>query len=295
MSNNDIQNLQKPLQAQEEDTIDIKMLIIKFLSYWYLFVIFGFVALMAGYVYNRYKPNVYQVSSTVFIKEQKLGVDATAMMTGMNFRSYGNVENEIAILKSYMLSERALRKLDFFVSYYAKGRLATAELYKDSPFTVEVDYSVPQMVGAKYYVKILDNGQYKLKVQADIASSYNFVNDQFVGQFRDVNFEETYSFGDTVENKYNKFRIILNSHYNVDNDSHVKFSFRLNSMVALVGMMNSNMSVANVGKQASLLALPLEAGCLQCHRVQQTWSLLQVFHPSAKMTLRSFPCRQAYE
>ena len=53
MNNNEVQNFQKPLQTQEEETIDIKTLIIKFLSYWYLFVIFGFLALAIGYVYNR--------------------------------------------------------------------------------------------------------------------------------------------------------------------------------------------------------------------------------------------------
>ena len=105
MNNNDIQNLQRPLQTEEENTIDIKTLIIKFLSYWYLFVIFGFVALVSGYVYNRYSPNVYQVSATVFVKETKMGLDATSMMTGMNFRSMGNVANEIGILQKYGLQE----------------------------------------------------------------------------------------------------------------------------------------------------------------------------------------------
>ena len=125
--------------TKEEDSIDIKIVIIKFLSYWYLFIIFGILALIAGYIVNRYKPNVFQVSSTIYVKEQKMGMDATSMMTGLNFRSMGNVQNEIGILQSYMLAERALRNLDFNVSYYAKGRLATAELYKDSPFTVELD------------------------------------------------------------------------------------------------------------------------------------------------------------
>ncbi|MBO7528949.1 MAG: polysaccharide biosynthesis tyrosine autokinase [Bacteroidales bacterium] len=257
MNNNDIQNLQRPLQVQEESTIDIKALIIKFLSYWYLFVIFGVISLMAGYVYNKYKPNVYQVSATVYIKEQKMGMDAAAMMTGMNFRSYGNVDNEIGILKSYMLAEKALRKLDFRVSYYSKGRLATTELYKDNPFTVEVDYTVPQMVGVKYYVKILDNGQYKLSAEAKAAYKYDFAQEKYVGLVRDLKFEEVYNFGDTVDNKYNKFRIILNSHYN-NGDSRLKHSFRINSMVALVGMMSGRMSVTNISKQASLLNLTVQ-------------------------------------
>ena len=257
MNNNEVQNFQKPLQTQEEETIDIKTLIIKFLSYWYLFVIFGFLALAIGYVYNRYTPNVYQVSSSIYIKETKMGMDAAAMMTGMNFRSYGNVQNEIGILQSYMISERALRKLDFNVSYYAKGRLATVELYKDNPFTVEIDYTKPQMVGVKYDVKILDNGQYRLKAEAERASLYDFNEDKYVGQVSDVVIDDVYSFGDTIATKYNTFRILLNSHYNFDNDNRVKLSFRINSMVSLVGQMGGRMSVANINKEASLLRLTM--------------------------------------
>ncbi len=75
MNNNESQELNRPVQMQEEDSIDIKTLIIKFLSYWYLFIIFGLFALVGGYLYNRYTSDVYQVSSSIYIKEQKMGLD----------------------------------------------------------------------------------------------------------------------------------------------------------------------------------------------------------------------------
>ena len=254
MNNNNVQDLQSSF-ITKEDSIDTKIIIIKFLSYWYLFIIFGFIALIAGYVINRYKPKVFQVSSSIYVKEQKMGMDATSMMTGINFRSMSNVQNEIGILQSYMLSEKALRKLDFTVSYYAKGRLATAELYQDSPFTVEVDYSVPQMVGVIYKIKILENGKYRLKAEAEKSSLYDFNTDKYVGQLEDVLVDEVYNFGDIVENQYNKFRIILNSHYDVESNNRIKLSFRINSMVSLVGIMTRSMSVTSINKDASLIRL----------------------------------------
>ena len=132
------------------------------------------------------------------------------------------------------------------------------ELYKDNPFTVEIDYTAPQMVGVTYNVKILDNGQYRLKAEAKRASMYDFGEDKYLGLVNEVMIDDVYSFGDTVDNKYNKFRIILNSHYNVDNDSRMKLSFRINSMVSLVGSMSSRMTVANISKQASLLGLTIQ-------------------------------------
>ena len=65
MNNTEFQN---PTQYQEEDSIDFKVIVIKLLSYWYLFVIGIFIALACGFIYNRYTPNVYQSSASVFIK-----------------------------------------------------------------------------------------------------------------------------------------------------------------------------------------------------------------------------------
>lgn len=255
MNSNDLQNTQN-LQMQEEGT-DIKALIVKFLSYWYLFAIFIVLSLMVGYVVNKYSKNVYQVSSTIYVKEQKMGLDATSMMTGMNFRNFGNVQNEIGILQSYMLAEKALRELDFNVSYFAKGRFATMELYKDSPFTVELDYSKPQMTGVIYNVNILENGQYELTAESENANIYDFETDEYVGKFDQVNFAGIYNLGDTISNGYNTFRIILNSHYQYREDNRMKYMFRVNSMMSQVKMM-SNLSVNNTQKQSSLILLTIQ-------------------------------------
>ena len=80
----------KPIY-QEEDTLDIKGIIIKVLSYWYLFIIGIIVALVAGYLYNRYTPKVYQVSASLYIKQDKMTMDPTSMMTGLTFKSNINI------------------------------------------------------------------------------------------------------------------------------------------------------------------------------------------------------------
>ena len=153
MNNTDLQN--RP-QYQEEDSIDLKVLIIKILSYWYLFVIGVVVALAFGFFYIRYTPSTYQTSASVFIKEDKMGIDPTSMMTGLTFKSNINIDNEIGILQSFSLRERTIKELEFFnVSYYIKGRVATRELYKDAPFNVELDYDTLQVVGNKYEIEFL--------------------------------------------------------------------------------------------------------------------------------------------
>ena len=208
MENFELQN--KP-QYQEDETFDLKDIIIKVISYWYLFVLGVIIALALGYIYIRYTPKVYQTSATVFIKEDKMGIDPTSMMTGLTFKSSINLDNEISILKSFSLTERTLKELDFFnVSYYVTGRLATRELYKETPFNVELDYDTLQVTGHKYEIIFIDNEHYKLRTTEGLYPSYSYEMNQTISPIMISPTENIYSFGEWVNNGYNKFRIILN-------------------------------------------------------------------------------------
>lgn len=257
MNNTELQN--KP-QYQEEETIDLKVIIIKILSYWYLFVIGVIVALVLGFIYNRYTPNVYQTSASVFIKEDKMGIDPTSMMTGLTFKSNINIDNEIGILQSFSLRERTIKELDFFnVSYYVKGRLASRELYKATPFNVELNYDTLQVVGCRYEIEFIDNETYRLKSKDGTYNVYNYKKDANAGKVELPDYEGKYSFGEWVNNGRNKFRIILNSNYNPnpEEDYVPKYSFIMKSRLSLIAEMSS-LSIAQSTKNSSILNLSIQ-------------------------------------
>ena len=104
-SNNIDLNNNKPNYA-DEDFIDLKGIIIKIVSYWHFFVIGVVIALCIGFIYNRYASKVYQVSASLYIKEDKMTIDPTSMMTGLTFKSNNNISNEIGILQSFTMKER---------------------------------------------------------------------------------------------------------------------------------------------------------------------------------------------
>ena len=162
-----------PQQAKEEQSVDIKQLIFTALHHWYLFVIFVVVALIIGFVINRYSTKVYQTSGTILIKEGRGGYDATAIMTSMNFGNIQNIDNEIAVLKSYSLTDRVVKKMGVEVTYVEKGRIATTEMYKNAPFLVEIERSVPQAVGLTYEVSFLSDGSFKLHAVGEGLSKYD--------------------------------------------------------------------------------------------------------------------------
>ena len=255
MNNIDQQNIP---QYQEEDNIDLKSIIIKILSYWYLFVIGVIVALAIGFLYNRYTPKVYQNSATVFVKEDKMGIDPTSMMTGLTFKSSINIDNEIAILQSFSLKERTLRELEFFnVSYYATGRVATRELYTETPFIVELDYDTLQTVGIKYEIEFLDQDKYRIKAKEGLYNIFDYNESINVDKREIENIENVYRLGEWVNNGRNKFRVILTSYYNPDPDKSMKLSFVVNSRLALIAEM-SNVSIGLTTKSSSILMMTIQ-------------------------------------
>ena len=247
----------KPRQNNnEEQTVDIKQLIFLFLNHWYLFLIGAVVALVAGFLINRYKPNVYQTTGTVLIKDAHSSYDATAIMTNGSFSGYQNVDNEIAILRSYTLRDRAVRKMNIEVTYMEKGRVATSELYKASPFTVEFDRAVPQAVGLEYSIVSLGEDTIVLHATSEGYNKYDFILSQIVQSSSGAKVDVTTKCkqGEMVDNGYNRFRIVLNDNYRPGIDDNRKLSFWLNSYASLVRQ-NGSFSVSTTSKQSSVIAV----------------------------------------
>lgn len=242
-------------QANDDQSIDIKNLIFTCLNHWYLFAIFVIVALAIGFVVNRYKTNVYQAAGTVLIKDDRSTFDPTAIMTNMSYNNMQNVENEMAIIKSYSLTERVVKKMNLEVTYMAKGRIATSEMYKSAPFEVEFDRTVPQSVGLEYEIDFLDDGKIALKASSEFHSVYDFVLCQTQLSCPEIiEFEGLYNEGDWIDNGYNRIRIVRNERFNPDDKSNVKMSFWLNSYASLVKQMRS-FSVAATSKQSSIASI----------------------------------------
>ena len=243
----------KPQQSTDEQSIDIKQLIYICLSHWYLFVIFVVLALAVGFVINRYKPSVYQTSGTVLIKSDQT-FDPTSLMTNLN-TGKSNVENEMAILRSYSLAERTIKKMNLEVTYSEKGRVSIVELYKTAPFTVEFDRSVPQAVGLTYEITGFNSETFSLHGTSEFLTKYDYVLCQTLQSSPlKVDIITDCKQGEWIDNGYNRFRIVLNENYNPERDNTRKLFFRLNSYPSLVKQLSSY-TVSATSKQSSVVSI----------------------------------------
>ncbi|MBQ6772137.1 MAG: polysaccharide biosynthesis tyrosine autokinase [Bacteroidales bacterium] len=258
MSNENTYN--NPQQSNEEQGVDIKNLIFNFLGHWYLFLIGAVVALAIGFIITRYTTKIYQTTGTVVIKEGRQGIDPTAIMTNIAYGNQQNLENEIAVIKSYSLTDRVVKKMGIEVSYWEKGRFVASELYKDTPFLVEFDRSQPQAVGLVYNIEFTDDEHFTLSAKTDkgtIVSFYDFILEQRLSDTMcEINYSQQFRQGEWFETGFNHLRIVLKDKYEAGQLAGRNLSFYLNSYPSLVKQMKT-FSASPTNKQSSVVLISM--------------------------------------
>lgn len=247
---------QRNRNQNDEQSIDLKSLVYIFLNHWYLFLICAAVAVGIGWLYNRLKTPEYQISGTVMVKDDRAGLDPTAIMTRSTYTSTQNLDNEIAILKSYSLCEQVVKKMNMEVAYYDDSRFVSYELYKNTPFTVTYDESVPQAVNLRYNV-IINGESISLKAKSEYHSEYDYTTEQFVAQMPEqIDISGEYHFDEWIDTGYNRFMISKSAKYQPFAHDNHKMSFCFYDYLTLTKRMR-NFSVAPISKQASILSISM--------------------------------------
>ena len=230
----------------QEESIDIKKYLFKFLSNWYWFAITISVALAIAYMVNRYSEPIYTISSSLIISDKQsdvASVEAIIEELGRSrVRRKATVVNEISILKSYKIARMALEELDFGISYVGVGKreIAETKLYHNCPFIVIPDSSHSQIFGYPVLIKVLSSKEYLLEI-----------NDQY-------SIKKKLKFGETFESDIFKFRIVLrNPNYAYDENNSNKYYFFFNNINSLANQYRSRLNIGVNDEKGSILTLSI--------------------------------------
>ena len=121
----------------QDESLDIREQFDKYLKYWPYFIFSIFICLLSGYLYLRYTVPQYQAAATIFVKDEKKGSLESELSAfsdlGLTRGIKSNVDNEIEIIKSRTIIEKAIKKLDLNVEYFNEGRVKSVEMYTDKP------------------------------------------------------------------------------------------------------------------------------------------------------------------
>ncbi|MFT4804395.1 MAG: tyrosine-protein kinase Etk/Wzc [Psychroserpens sp.] len=124
---------------EDEDSIDIKKYLFWFIFNWYWILASVIISLSIAYINNRYTAPQFLVKSTLLIDEENKSL-SSSLIEDMDFLgSKVNIENEIAILKSYSLIKKVVDSLHLNKQVFSVGRFKDTELFgEEVPFTVKI-------------------------------------------------------------------------------------------------------------------------------------------------------------
>ena len=247
-------------QVSQEETIDIKALILKFAQYWYYFVLsilfFGCIA----FLNNRYSVPEYSVSTTLLIRDDNnTQLGAENLLEGLElFSGKKNLKNEIVILSSYSLFEKVIEELNLGISYYQHGFLQSNELFRNSPFKVEVDSSHLQLTGVNFKITPLNNEEFTLSISRSNEYPYNISNKNLEKSLiSDIDIEEDHTFNSLIETEFYSFKIHKTNHFNLEQiiENEKYFSFKLHQTDKLANKLIQNVIINPINKETSILKL----------------------------------------
>ena len=114
-----------------------------FTSNWLWITAALFIALALAYTFNRYSARVYNVKSTLLIKEEQGGggiPNMEQLFSGSAYNTWANLDDQVAILTSYTLNNRVIEEIpEFQIAYVPVNRhgIQGQRQYKTTPFVVQ--------------------------------------------------------------------------------------------------------------------------------------------------------------
>ncbi len=247
----------------QEDN-DLKKITELVLRNYKLFILGIIVALGLAYLVNRFSAPIYKISASVQIKEDtKQGVQSpnNFINTGL-FSINQNFQNELLILKSSPVIEKAIENLDLSISYYRKEGFQYLDAYKDTPFRIVLKPNHVQPVNVRFYISFVKRGYFELRAESGKTSFYNFEKDGIAYQKDKWSFLKYGRIGELIENSDLAFTIQPDSINKFSDNSVPWYGFEFTDIPSLVTQYQKELEFKSADKLATVVDISLKSKSL---------------------------------
>lgn len=257
-------------QVAVEEELDVKRLLYKFfIKYWYWYVFFAGLNIFIAYIYLKYTTPIYEVKSSLLIKEDKdKAPSPDDMLKGLKlFGSSENVANEVFILNSFSLMEGVVDQLNLGISYQWKDWIKEIPSYKNFPIVVDSFELSPLVKVSDAFRK--EDGL-TLQIKRNGADGFELFHDELsIGQFQ---------FGETCTTQLGSFRFSKLQELRADSDSLMYISFKDPDLVA--EKYQKDIQINLLDEEASVIELSLnEAAPIKAIEILAT--LVELYNTAA--------------
>lgn len=240
---------QQPTQVRpQEEEINLREELDKYLRYWPWFVIGVILCVLIGFIYIKYTTAQYSTTASIIIKDEESKGPSSEMAAFADLGLLGgmgasSIENEMGILRSKTLMTQTIKALDLNITYYEESGVKAEELYSSTPFEVTVlqldkeklQKAIKEELGNRFAIKPQSKNDFELiNTETEAVFKGEFGNVVNIG-FADITIEKT----------------------GLELEEDSKVSIQFSPLEAVVGKYREGVQINLTDKNSSLLELSL--------------------------------------
>ncbi len=217
--------------------VDLKKIITVFYRFRWMIISMTLLGAVTAALMAFLKPKIYRATTTVEVQVRswislgKRDSRATALTGDMA----SNINTEMVILRSRYVADRALKKVDFSHRYYIEGLLKEKELYKKSPF----DVNLTKGYGRSFYIYPIDDERFRLETK-------------IIKDGEKSKISQIYNYGELISTKLYEMNITKNPK---NRFSAKKYRFIVLNPDTLAKRVVGGVSVSRVSRRSTVLGV----------------------------------------
>lgn len=155
--------------VNNNDELDIKELLLKYIVYWKWFVISVVLCLVGAFLYLKTVMPVYNVASSIMIKDESKGgsiASELTLMKGVDLMGNSMTENEMEVLMSKSLVRDVVKAINGNIIYIMEGMMSKRDVYDQSPIVFDQSQFRADELGSVYQFELtaIDSLSFNMKM-----------------------------------------------------------------------------------------------------------------------------------
>jgi len=244
----------------QEDN-DLKKIFDLFIRNYKLFIISVVIALGLAVIKNRLTVPIYEISSSILIKEgSKQSAGGTGMTDFLNSSLFGvnqNFQNELWVLKSSPVIEQTINNFDLSVKYLRKEGFLYLDAYKEVPFRILYMQKHFQPLNVRFHIQFQGEDKFLLTAEAKSVSFHNFEMRKYINKKENWVFLQYGKFGKIIETSDIAI-IVERDSTNGPIVKNTSYWFQLFDIPSLVDDYKSALKFDIVDKKATVIEISLK-------------------------------------